>query len=81
MGRYSRGNNWSARCGSYRNGNGTSIRNPRSYFSAVGTNRHGYNSSYANGNGTAIRRPAAYFRAVGSDRYGFNGGGCSKKKG
>ena len=73
MARYSRGRNWSASCGKYRNGHGTRISRPASYFGAVGSNRYGFNSGYANGRGTTIRKPGAYFRAVGTDRYGFNG--------
>lgn len=73
MARYSRGRNWSASRGTYRNGNGARIGRPIAYFGAVGSNRYGFNSGYSNGNGTAIRKPRAYFRVVGSDRYGFNG--------
>lgn len=69
---YSRGKNWSSSRGTYRNGNGTRIRSPRSYFRAVGSNRHRFNSCYRNGFGKQIDHPREYFDAVGEDRYGFN---------
>jgi len=71
-GSYSRGRNWSSSHGNYYNGYGQRVRNPYSYFSAVGDNRYGYNSSYRNGYGQKIYNPSAYFRAVGEDRYGYN---------
>jgi len=69
---YSREKNWSSSNGTYRNGNGARISNPRSYFRAVGSNRHGFNSCFRNGFGKQIDHPREYFVAVGEDRHGFN---------
>jgi len=72
VGSYSRGKNWTSSRGRYYNGYGQRIRNPYSYFEAVGENRYGYNRSYRNGYGERIYNPSEYFRAVGEDRYGYN---------
>eukprot|EP00741_Cyanophora_paradoxa_P012388 tig00020610_g11969.t1 len=71
----SQGKNWSVdrSTGTYYNGHGSAIRDPGTYFSAVGENRHGYNSSYSNGHGKTIENPSGYYKAVGEDRYGYNG--------
>ena len=73
---YQRGRNWSAKCGVYRNGYHHRIREPRSYFKAVGLNRYGYNHGYRNGYGQRIRKPYKYFKVVGEDRYGYNSRWC-----
>lgn len=64
-GTYSQGKNWTASGGTFYNGHGSAIREPSSYFSAVASNSHGYNSGYSNGHGKAISNPSAYYSAVG----------------
>ena len=72
MASYKRFRNWNASKGTYSNGRGETIRDPRSYFDAVGKNIYGYNTSYKNGRGETIHNPKSYFKAVAEDRYGYN---------
>jgi hypothetical protein len=66
MSDYRAGKSWSASGGTYYNGHGAPIAEPKAYFSAVADNKHGYNSSYTTGKGESIAAPKAYFSAVGT---------------